>query len=136
MIVRDGVAGAPFVNTGFTINVGGSLTCTGTYTVTQDDLDTNGNNDDGDIDNLATADSDETPEDDGEDSVRVTQEEELGGNPTPTPRPPTPRAGCPAAWRATSPRKKRAPSWPDGGWSGSVRPPPPTCSGGPAGRCR
>ena len=48
---------------GFTLAVGDSLNCTGTYTVTQEDLDTNGNNDDADIDNLVTADSDETPED-------------------------------------------------------------------------
>ena len=35
--------------------------------ITQDDVDTNGNNDDGDIDNTATADSNETgPEDDSE----------------------------------------------------------------------
>jgi hypothetical protein len=35
--------------------------------------------------NVATIVSNETPEDDGEDSVRVTSESELGGNPTPTP---------------------------------------------------
>ncbi len=40
--------------------------------------------------NVAIIVSDETPEDDGEDSVRVTREEELGGNPTPTPRPSLP----------------------------------------------
>ena len=40
--------------------------------------------------NVAVIDSDETPEDEGEDSVRVTREEELGGNPTPTPRPSLP----------------------------------------------
>ncbi|MEO7296871.1 MAG: hypothetical protein ABIZ57_12110, partial [Candidatus Limnocylindria bacterium] len=40
--------------------------------------------------NVAVIESDETPEDEGEDSVRVTQEGELGGNPTPTPRPSLP----------------------------------------------
>lgn len=35
--------------------------------------------------NVATIVSNETPEDDGEDSLRVTSESELGGNPTPTP---------------------------------------------------
>ncbi len=40
--------------------------------------------------NVAVIDSDETPEDEGDDSVRVTREEELGGNPTPTPTPAPP----------------------------------------------
>ncbi len=40
--------------------------------------------------NVAVIDSDETPEDDGEDSVRVSREAELGGNPTPTPAPSAP----------------------------------------------
>ncbi len=42
--------------------------------------------------NVAVIDSDETPEDEGDDSVRVTREAELGGNPTPppTPAPPLP----------------------------------------------
>jgi hypothetical protein len=44
--------------------------------------------------NVAIIDSDETPEDDGEDSVTVTQEEELGGNPTPTPRPSLPNTAA------------------------------------------
>ena len=35
----DGTAGSPYTTSGFTINVGSSLTCTGTYTVTQDDID-------------------------------------------------------------------------------------------------
>jgi hypothetical protein len=35
--------------------------------------------------NVATIVSDQTPEDDGEDSIIVTSESELGGNPTPTP---------------------------------------------------
>jgi uncharacterized repeat protein (TIGR01451 family) len=64
----DGVAGAPFVNSGLTINVGDSMACTGTYTVTQADLDSNGGGD-GDIDNLVTADSNETPEDTDDESV-------------------------------------------------------------------
>src|SRR5262249_7488303 len=58
----DGVAGSPYVKTGFTLAVGASLSCTGTYTVTQADIDDNGDGD-GDIDNTVTADSDETPED-------------------------------------------------------------------------
>lgn len=55
----DGTAGAPFVTTGLTITIGNSLTCNGSYTLTQNDLDTNGGGD-GDIDNTATADSNET----------------------------------------------------------------------------
>jgi uncharacterized repeat protein (TIGR01451 family) len=55
----DGTAGLPYVTTGFTILVDGSLTCTGSYTVTQADIDGNGGGD-GDIDNTATADSDQT----------------------------------------------------------------------------
>ena len=35
--------------------------------------------------NTAIIDSDQTPEDEGQDSVTVTREEELGGNPTPAP---------------------------------------------------
>jgi fimbrial isopeptide formation D2 family protein/uncharacterized repeat protein (TIGR01451 family) len=35
--------------------------------------------------NVASIVSDQTPEDDGEDEIRVTSESELGGNPTPTP---------------------------------------------------
>jgi LPXTG-site transpeptidase (sortase) family protein len=56
----DGVAGAPYVTTGFTINVGSSLTCTGSYALTQADLDNNGGGD-GDIDNTVTGDTDQTP---------------------------------------------------------------------------
>jgi hypothetical protein len=39
--------------------------------------------------NVATIVSDQTPEDDGEDEIRVTSEAELGGNP-PTPKPSVP----------------------------------------------
>ena len=46
-------------NTGLTIAVNGSITCTGTYVLQQSDLDNNGGGD-GDIDNTATADSDQT----------------------------------------------------------------------------
>ena len=45
--------------TGFTLVPGGSLICTGSYTVTQADIDNNGGGD-GDIDNTATADSAQT----------------------------------------------------------------------------
>ena len=45
--------------TGFTLAPTGTLTCTGTYAVTQADIDNNGGGD-GDIDNTATADSDQT----------------------------------------------------------------------------
>ena len=44
---------------GFTLAPGASLTCTGSYTVLQADIDNNGGGD-GDIDNTATADSDQT----------------------------------------------------------------------------
>jgi uncharacterized repeat protein (TIGR01451 family) len=64
----DGVAGAPYVSTGFTLNVGGSLSCTGSYAVTQADLDGNGGGD-GDIDNVVTADSNETGPDTDDASV-------------------------------------------------------------------
>ena len=48
-----------------------SMTCTGSYTATQDDLDSNGGGD-GDIDNTATADSAETgPEEDSADAPVV-----------------------------------------------------------------
>jgi len=72
----DGVAGAPFTNTGFTINVGGSLSCTGSYTVTQADLDNNGGGD-GDIDNVVTADSNETGPDTDDASVPLVQSPSL-----------------------------------------------------------
>jgi uncharacterized repeat protein (TIGR01451 family) len=62
--------------TGFTIAVGASLTCTGTYTVLQSDIDTNGGGD-GDIDNTATADSDQTGPDTDSASVPLTQSPEL-----------------------------------------------------------
>ncbi|NLZ24734.1 DUF11 domain-containing protein, partial [Candidatus Dojkabacteria bacterium] len=35
----DGTAGSPYTTSGLTIDVGSSLTCTGTYTVTQNDID-------------------------------------------------------------------------------------------------
>ena len=70
------MAGAPFVNTGFTINVGGSLTCTGTYTVTQADIDNNGGGD-GDIDNTVTADSEETGPDTASEDVPIIRNPEL-----------------------------------------------------------
>jgi len=72
----DGVAGAPFVSTGFTINVGGSLSCTGSYAVTQADLDNNGGGD-GDIDNVVTADSNETGPDTDTASVPLVQSPSL-----------------------------------------------------------
>ena len=50
--------------TGFTLAPAATLTCTGTYTVTQGEIDNNGGGD-GDIDNTATADSEQTgPESD------------------------------------------------------------------------
>ena len=72
----DGVAGAPYVNTGFTLNVGSSLSCTGSYTVTQADLDNNGGGD-GDIDNVVTADSNETGPDTDDASVPLLQSSSL-----------------------------------------------------------
>ena len=68
----DGVAGPPFVNTGFTLAAGASLNCTGTYTVTQADIDNNGGGD-GDIDNVATADSDETGPDTDDETVPLSR---------------------------------------------------------------
>jgi LPXTG-site transpeptidase (sortase) family protein len=60
----DGTVGAPYTTSGLTINVATTLTCTGSYTLTQNDLDSNGGGD-GDIDNTAVADSNETgPESD------------------------------------------------------------------------
>ena len=56
----DGSPGVPLTTTGITIAVGGSITCTGTHTVTQTELDNNGGGD-GKINNTATADSNETP---------------------------------------------------------------------------
>ena len=72
----DGSAGAPFTNSGLTINVGGSLSCTGSYTVTQADLDNNGGGD-GDIDNVVTADSNETGPDTDDASVPLVQSPSL-----------------------------------------------------------
>lgn len=56
--------------TGFTLAPGGTLTCTGTYTVLQSDLNNNGGGD-GDIDNTATADSDQTGPSDSSAAVPV-----------------------------------------------------------------
>jgi hypothetical protein len=47
--------------------------------------------------NTATIISDETPEDDGQDSVTVTDEDTLGGNPTPTPAPTVPNTAMGAS---------------------------------------
>ena len=58
--------------TGFTLAPGGTLTCTGTYTVTQGDIDDNGGGD-GDIDNTATADSNQTGPDTDSAVVPITQ---------------------------------------------------------------
>ena len=58
--------------TGFTIPVGGSLTCIGTYTVSQSDIDNNGGGDDN-IDNTATADSDQTDPSSDSETVPVVQ---------------------------------------------------------------
>ncbi len=68
----DGTAGAPYVTSGITIPVGGSRTCTGSYTLTQADLDTNGGGD-GDIDNTATADTNETGPQNSSQAVPFTQ---------------------------------------------------------------
>ena len=62
--------------TGFTIAVGASLTCTGTYTVLQSDIDDNGGGD-GDIDNTATADSDQTGPDTDSAAVPLSQNPDL-----------------------------------------------------------
>ncbi len=68
----DGTPGAPFTTTGFTVSVGNALTCTGSYTVTQADLDNNGGGD-GDIDNTATGDTNETPPQNASTAVPVIQ---------------------------------------------------------------
>jgi LPXTG-site transpeptidase (sortase) family protein len=55
----DGTLGAPYVASGLTINVSAGLTCTGSYALTQADLNNNGGGD-GDIDNTVTGDTDQT----------------------------------------------------------------------------
>ena len=68
----DGTAGAPFVTTGFTVNVNSALTCTGSYAATQNDLDTNGGGD-GDVDNTVTGDTNETPAQSASATVAILQ---------------------------------------------------------------
>ncbi len=68
----DGTAGAPYVTSGITIPVNGSRTCTGSYTLTQADLDNNGGGD-GDIDNTAAADTNETGSQNDSHTVPITQ---------------------------------------------------------------
>jgi uncharacterized repeat protein (TIGR01451 family) len=64
--VSDPLLGGSLAS-GVTLAVGADADYTGSYTILQSDVDTNGNNDDGDIDNTATADSNETePVDDSE----------------------------------------------------------------------
>jgi LPXTG-site transpeptidase (sortase) family protein len=68
----DGTPGIPFVTTGFTINVGSSLVCTGTYTLLQSDLDDNGGGD-GDIDNTVTVASDQLADQTASETVEIVQ---------------------------------------------------------------
>ncbi|MDX9848796.1 MAG: hypothetical protein RBT74_17590, partial [Tenuifilaceae bacterium] len=68
----DETPGVPFVTTGLVINVDDTLTCTGTYAVTQFDIDNNGGGD-GDIDNTATADSNQTDQDTASEAVDIIQ---------------------------------------------------------------
>ncbi len=71
-------AGTPGSQTsGFSIAVGGTLTCTGSYAVTQTDLDDNGGGD-GDIDNTVSADSAETPSEDASAEVPLGQSPLIG----------------------------------------------------------
>ncbi len=65
-------AGLPYVTSGITIPVAGSRTCTGSYTLTQADLDNNGGGD-GDIDNTATADTNETGPQSSSQTVPIAQ---------------------------------------------------------------
>jgi uncharacterized repeat protein (TIGR01451 family) len=59
-----------YQTTELTINVNSTLTCVGTYTVTQDDIDNYGGGD-GDIDNTVTAGSEQTIEDTASDTVNI-----------------------------------------------------------------
>ena len=72
----DGAAGEPFVTTGFVVQTGGSLTCSGTYSVTQEDIDTNGNGD-GKIDNTATGSATDVPSQDTSKTVDINQDPKL-----------------------------------------------------------
>lgn len=57
-------------NTNLTIDVASTLTCTGTYTVTEADINNYGGGD-GDIDNIVTADSDQTEADTANETVSI-----------------------------------------------------------------
>ncbi|MGH8247378.1 MAG: beta strand repeat-containing protein, partial [Gammaproteobacteria bacterium] len=72
----DGTPGAPFVTSGLTIAVSGTLTCSGSYTVTQADLNNNGGGD-GDIDNTVTGDTDQTGSQTDSESVSIILDPEL-----------------------------------------------------------
>jgi LPXTG-site transpeptidase (sortase) family protein len=68
----DGGAGAPYVTTGLTVNIGTSLTCVGTYVVTQADIDGGGP-----LNNTVTGDTSETVSQTATESVTVTQTPDL-----------------------------------------------------------
>ena len=78
----DGVAGVPLVTSGFTLAPSATLTCTGTYTVLQSDIDSDATNepDDvaaGDLDNEATTDSDQTGPQSDTQAVPLAQDPEI-----------------------------------------------------------